>query len=116
MFDVTDPNTFGMLETWRDNFLLVTAARQPELYPFVVIGNKTDLPGRTVKTHVLDEINLSRIVDETCLLSTDNLYRLTFWGRVRITRPVLLGYSMHFFTGLQTYANRVNSTPARGPK
>ena len=33
-----------------------------------------------------------------------------------LTRPLLLGYSMRFLTGLQTHANRVNSTPARGPE
>jgi Ras-related protein Rab-7A len=41
--DVTLPPTFINLESWRENFLTQASPRDPENFPFVVIGNKIDL-------------------------------------------------------------------------
>ena len=48
VFDVTMPNTFKTLDSWRDEFLIQASPRDPENFPFVVIGNKIDLENRAV--------------------------------------------------------------------
>ncbi len=49
VYDVTAPPTFKNLESWRDEFLIQASPRDPENFPFVVIGNKVDMAdSRTV--------------------------------------------------------------------
>lgn len=48
VFDVTMPNTFRALDSWRDEFLIQASPRDPENFPFVAIGNKIDLENRAV--------------------------------------------------------------------
>ena len=43
MYDVNTPRSFDSLTSWRDEFLIQASPRDPESFPFVVIGNKTDL-------------------------------------------------------------------------
>nr|XP_014337804.1 PREDICTED: ras-related protein Rab-7a isoform X1 [Bos mutus] len=50
VFDVTAPNTFKTLDSWRDEFLIQASPRDPENFPFVVLGNKIDLENRQVAT------------------------------------------------------------------
>ncbi|KAM7295513.1 hypothetical protein ISCGN_025013 [Ixodes scapularis] len=50
VFDVTVPASFKALESWRDEFLIQASPRDPENFPFVVIGNKVDLDNRGVST------------------------------------------------------------------
>jgi Ras-related protein Rab-7A len=46
---VTSPPSFKNLESWRDEFLIQASPRDPENFPFVVIGNKIDMAdSRTV--------------------------------------------------------------------
>ena len=47
-FDVTMPTTFKSLDSWRDEFLIQASPRDPENFPFVVLGNKIDLENRAV--------------------------------------------------------------------
>ena len=47
-FDVTMPNTFKNLDSWRDEFLIQSSPRDPDNFPFVVLGNKVDLESRAV--------------------------------------------------------------------
>jgi len=42
--DITNPKTFDALESWREEFLAQAAPRNQEQFPFVVLGNKCDLP------------------------------------------------------------------------
>uniref|UniRef100_H2ZN46 Ras-related protein Rab-7a n=1 Tax=Ciona savignyi TaxID=51511 RepID=H2ZN46_CIOSA len=49
VYDVTMPNTFKTLDSWRDEFLIQASPRDPENFPFVVIGNKIDLENRVVR-------------------------------------------------------------------
>ena len=49
VFDVTAPNTFKTLDSWRDEFLIQASRRDPENFPFVVLGNKIDLENRQVR-------------------------------------------------------------------
>ncbi|GFY59618.1 ras-related protein rab7 [Trichonephila inaurata madagascariensis] len=50
VYDVTAPNTFKSLDGWRDEFLIQAGPRDPDNFPFVVIGNKIDLDNRAITT------------------------------------------------------------------
>ena len=50
--DVTSPTSFKSLESWKDEFLIQAGPRDPENFPFVVIGNKIDLENRMVRRAV----------------------------------------------------------------
>ncbi len=43
VYDVTSPTSFKNLDSWRDEFLIQASPRDPENFPFVVIGNKIDM-------------------------------------------------------------------------
>eukprot|EP00842_Homolaphlyctis_polyrhiza_P003047 jgi/Hompol1/3743/HPOL_006717-RA len=43
VYDVNNARSFENLESWRDEFLLQANPRDPEHFPFVVIGNKVDV-------------------------------------------------------------------------
>jgi Ras-related protein Rab-7A len=42
-FDVTNPKSFEALDSWRDEFLIQASPRDPDNFPFVLLGNKVDL-------------------------------------------------------------------------
>uniref|UniRef100_A0A8C1EVC9 RAB7b, member RAS oncogene family n=1 Tax=Cyprinus carpio carpio TaxID=630221 RepID=A0A8C1EVC9_CYPCA len=48
VYDVTAPTTFKTMDSWRDEFLIQASPRDPENFPFVVLGNKIDLENRQV--------------------------------------------------------------------
>jgi len=48
VYDVSMPNTFKTLDSWRDEFLIQASPRDPENFPFVLIGNKIDLQNRAI--------------------------------------------------------------------
>lgn len=48
VYDVTAPTSFKSLDAWRDEFLIQASPRDPENFPFVVIGNKIDLDNSSV--------------------------------------------------------------------
>ncbi|KAL1228841.1 Ras-related protein Rab-7a [Trichinella nelsoni] len=50
VFDVTNPNSFKSLDSWRDEFLIQASPRDPEHFPFIVLGNKIDMENHTVST------------------------------------------------------------------
>ena len=39
---------FQTLDSWRDEFLIQASPRDPDNFPFVVLGNKVDLENRAV--------------------------------------------------------------------
>ena len=43
--DVNVAKTFENLDSWRDEFLIQAGPRDPDNFPFVVLGNKIDLTG-----------------------------------------------------------------------
>ena len=43
VYDITDRKSFEALSRWRDNFFENAGPSDPESFPFVVIGNKSDL-------------------------------------------------------------------------
>lgn len=48
VFDVNVAKTFENLDSWRDEFLIQAGPRDPENFPFVVLGNKIDLENQRV--------------------------------------------------------------------
>lgn len=48
VFDVTSRASFSSLEQWRKEFLIQGEPEDPKQFPFIVVGNKTDLPDREV--------------------------------------------------------------------
>ncbi|KAI9297303.1 vacuolar biogenesis protein [Neoconidiobolus thromboides FSU 785] len=42
-YDVNNAKSFETLDSWRDEFLIQSSPRDPENFPFVVLGNKIDL-------------------------------------------------------------------------
>ncbi|GAD98944.1 Ypt/Rab-type GTPase Rab7 [Paecilomyces lecythidis] len=43
VYDVNNSKSFEALDSWRDEFLIQAAPRDPESFPFVVLGNKIDV-------------------------------------------------------------------------
>ncbi|XP_039972185.1 ras-related protein rab7 [Xiphias gladius] len=48
VFDVTSKASFSALEVWRKEFLVQGEPQEPSDFPFIVLGNKTDLSNREV--------------------------------------------------------------------
>merc|ERR1712130_578593 len=45
VYDVNTAKTFENLDNWRDEFLIQASPKDPDNFPFVVIGNKIDVDG-----------------------------------------------------------------------
>ncbi|ERS96520.1 hypothetical protein HMPREF1624_06724 [Sporothrix schenckii ATCC 58251] len=43
VFDVNNAKSFEAIEGWRDEFLVQASPRDPDNFPFVVLGNKIDV-------------------------------------------------------------------------
>lgn len=48
IFDVASPTSFHAIDAWRTEFMVQADPSDPEHFPIVVIGNKTDLADRQV--------------------------------------------------------------------
>mmetsp|Transcript_42046 Transcript_42046/g.106065 ORF Transcript_42046/g.106065 Transcript_42046/m.106065 type:complete len:275 (-) Transcript_42046:9-833(-) len=48
VFDVNVAKTFENLDCWREEFLIQAGPKDPENFPFVVLGNKIDREGKRV--------------------------------------------------------------------
>mmetsp|Transcript_27332 Transcript_27332/g.63729 ORF Transcript_27332/g.63729 Transcript_27332/m.63729 type:complete len:215 (-) Transcript_27332:99-743(-) len=46
VYDLTSPKSFESLDSWRAEFLLQASPRDPDDFPFVVLGNKSDLDSK----------------------------------------------------------------------
>uniref|UniRef100_A0A4W6FD24 RAB7a, member RAS oncogene family n=1 Tax=Lates calcarifer TaxID=8187 RepID=A0A4W6FD24_LATCA len=73
VFDVTAPNTFKTLDSWRDEFLIQASPRDPENFPFVVLGNKIDLENRQVTKRNQTEYHTPPVVLATSLTGVSKL-------------------------------------------
>ncbi|KAL0637982.1 Rab GTPase ypt7 [Maublancomyces gigas] len=43
VYDVNNAKSFETLDSWRDEFLIQASPRDPDSFPFVVLGNKIDV-------------------------------------------------------------------------
>lgn len=65
VFDQTDPKTFETIDTWRSEFLTQLNPKDPENFPFVILGNKCDKEGeikiseQKVKAYCQSKNNMS---------------------------------------------------------
>ena len=76
VYDVTAPSTFKSLDSWRDEFLIQASPRDPDRFPFVVLGNKVDLENRAVSsslTLLRLRILCNRLAQITCYLHDINM-------------------------------------------
>jgi Ras-related protein Rab-7A len=48
VYDLTNAKTFNTLDSWRDEFLIQSSPGDPDNFPFLLIGNKSDLETRDV--------------------------------------------------------------------
>uniref|UniRef100_A0A3B4XS86 Ras-related protein Rab-7b n=1 Tax=Seriola lalandi dorsalis TaxID=1841481 RepID=A0A3B4XS86_SERLL len=53
VFDVTSKASFSALDLWRKEFLVQGEPQDPSDFPFIVLGNKTDLSDREVSQSAL---------------------------------------------------------------
>merc|ERR1712146_676737 len=44
VYDVTNVKSFQQLDSWREEFLIQAMPRDPDNFPFIVLGNKVDKP------------------------------------------------------------------------
>lgn len=59
VFDVNNSKSFDALDSWRDEFLIQASPRDPDNFPFVVLGNKIDVEDskRVVRSEKLGPSN-----------------------------------------------------------
>ena len=56
VFDLTDSKSFESIEFWRNEFLNALNPKDPDTFPFVLIGNKSDkVFERKVQQKVIDK-------------------------------------------------------------
>lgn len=48
MFDLNNADTFDNLDSWRDEFLIQASPSDAANFPFIVVGNKTDVNQRVI--------------------------------------------------------------------
>eukprot|EP00483_Globobulimina_turgida_P006451 UN06461 len=56
VYDVTNKESFKHLEKWKEDFLDTGKPKMEEKYPFIVFGNKSDLPAHKKKVYK-NEVN-----------------------------------------------------------
>jgi len=108
-YDVTDPESFKSLDSWRDEFLIQASPRDPENFPFVVLGNKVDLENRSVsarraqswchgkndipyfETSAKEAINVEQafqtIAKNALAQETDDMFTEPFPDSITLNRP-----------------------------
>ncbi|ETL86913.1 hypothetical protein, variant 1 [Phytophthora nicotianae] len=65
VYDITNPKSFEKLDTWRDEFLAQAGPRDPDAFPFIVLGNKVDKEsGRRVQKQRAQEWCRSKNVQQ----------------------------------------------------
>lgn len=69
VYDVTAPTTFKTMDSWRDEFLIQASPRDPENFPFVVLGNKIDLENRQVSVQTKWSANARMVMSFSVLKS-----------------------------------------------
>ena len=67
VFDLTNEMSFRHLDTWRDEFLIQASPKDPENFPFILLGNKTDVADEAASRQVklLNSIDIMSTI--TCL-------------------------------------------------
>lgn len=110
VFDVTAPNTFKTLDSWRDEFLIQASPRDPENFPFVVLGNKIDLENRQVCSNLNVPDVLHHVSDASSFIKT-GVGNLSYeWlNETRITRVLPDIFNLTIFFVFQVTTKRAQA-------
>lgn len=57
VYDVTNLQSFKKLQSWKDSFLHQVQPEYPETFPFLILGNKCDLPNRVISLEMLQDFS-----------------------------------------------------------
>ena len=49
VYDIADADSFKKIDAWRSKFIKQAGIEAPNEYPFLLVGNKADLPNRAVE-------------------------------------------------------------------
>ena len=60
MYDITNKQSLNNIENWKEQFIQKSMVVQPDNFPFMVIGNKSDLED----SRVVSMDQAQRVVDE----------------------------------------------------
>ena len=60
MYDITNKQSLNNIENWKEQFIQKSMVVQPDNFPFMVIGNKSDLED----SRVVSMDQSQRVVDE----------------------------------------------------
>ena len=60
MYDITNKQSLNNIENWKEQFIQKSMVVQPDNFPFMVIGNKSDLED----SRVVSKDQAQRVVDE----------------------------------------------------
>ena len=60
MYDITNKQSLDNIENWKDQFIQKSMVVQPDNFPFMVIGNKSDLED----SRVVSKEQAQRVVNE----------------------------------------------------
>jgi Ras-related protein Rab-7A len=104
VYDVNNVKSFDTLDSWRDEFLIQASPRDPDSFPFVVLGNKIDVEEKKrvisqkramafcqgkggipyFETSAKEAINVEQAFEGTSIFpSTWVVVRATIYGRGR---------------------------------
>src|ERR1700729_3674899 len=64
VYDVNNSKSFDTLDSWRDEFLIQASPRDPEGFPFVVLGNKIDVEENKRQVRVEPSRRMICVIDE----------------------------------------------------
>ncbi|XP_049626855.1 ras-related protein Rab-9A-like [Suncus etruscus] len=59
-FSVDDPQSFQNLNNWKKEFIYYADVKEPDSFPFVILGNKVDISNRSDHLMQTDTVNLHR--------------------------------------------------------
>lgn len=90
VYDVNNAKSFDALDSWRDEFLIQASPRDPDNFPFVVLGNKIDVEeSKRVVSKVLGAGDLERcrqLIDDGLDFNQEGYDLLPVQGRDSLLR------------------------------
>jgi Ras-related protein Rab-7A len=69
VYDVTSRESFTKMETWRQNFITKSGCKDPETFPFVLLGNKADLVSEDPKNRQVTQSEVTEFCESAGVLA-----------------------------------------------
>lgn len=73
VFDLSDPESFEKINFWKETFLKCADPENPYTYPFVLIGNKCDLPPQQRKVQSIKATQWCKITASQQMEALDSV-------------------------------------------